>query len=62
MHVNRPPESIVVGNRQRLVAQLRGPPHEILRVRGSVEEAEVGVAMQLGVTDHVVRLIERMFD
>ena len=40
---------VVVGERERLVAELGGPGGELLRQRGPVEERVRGVAVQLDV-------------
>jgi hypothetical protein len=42
----------VIGDRQCLVTEVDGPVHQVLRMRGAVEEGEVGVTVQLGVPTH----------
>jgi hypothetical protein len=39
----------VVGDGQRLIAQLGGAPDQFLRQRGAVEKGEGGVEMEFGV-------------
>jgi hypothetical protein len=58
-------EAVVVGDGESGVAQPGGGGHQILGVRGAVEEAEVGVAVQLGIAGRLhgrTTLVERMFD
>ena len=47
--LHRPVEAVVVGEGEGLVAQLARPQHQLLDVRGAVEEGEVGVAVEFGV-------------
>jgi hypothetical protein len=42
-------ERALVGDRQRAVAQLRGPLDQLLGMRGAGQEAEVAAAVELGV-------------
>ena len=42
-------ETVVIGDRQRLETETRGLLRQLLGMRGTVEEREVGVAVQLGV-------------
>ncbi len=46
-----PVETVVIGYGQRLIAQLDCPFHQILGVGGTIEKGEVGVAVQLGVSE-----------
>ena len=42
-------EAVVIGERERFETEPGSLHHQLLRVRGAVEEGEVGVAVQLGV-------------
>ncbi len=44
-----PVHAVVVGDGQRLEAQAHCLFHQLVGVRSTIEEAEIGVAMQLGV-------------
>ena len=52
--LHRAAQAVVVGERERLVAELRRRPHQLVRERGPVEEGIGGVGMELD--EH-----ERMF-
>ncbi len=47
--LHRPVQTIVVSERERLIAELQRPQHQLLDVGGAFEEGEVGVGVQFGV-------------
>jgi hypothetical protein len=52
---HHPVQAVMIGDGQRRETELGGLLGEFLRMAGTVEEAEVGVAVQFGVRDGVVR-------
>jgi hypothetical protein len=50
MHLDDSAESVVIGDRQGGVAEIECPAHELGGMRGTVEEAEVGVDVEFCVT------------
>ena len=50
--LERAVDPVVVGERERLVPELRRPRGELLRLRRAVEERVRAVAVQLDVTGH----------
>ena len=62
MDLCRTAESVVVRDGQGRVPQFCSNRDEFIRMRGSIEEAEVRVSVKLCVPCHPTRLIERMFD
>ncbi len=61
---DRPVHTVVVGDGQRLEPEAYCLFHELVGVRSTVEEAEIGVAMQLGVRapSPTLSVYEHMFD
>ena len=56
-------EALVVGHREPAQTELGRPLGQLVRRRGTVEEREVGVAVELGIGGHVgPSMIERLFD
>ena len=45
-------EPVVIGDRQCHVAEIDGPIHQVFGMRGSIEEGEIGMTVQLGVPAH----------
>lgn len=62
MHLDSPPEAVMVGDRQRFVPQVRRLFDQFPCPRGTVEKGVVRVTMQLSVSTHHITLIEHMFD
>jgi hypothetical protein len=55
-------ETVVVGDGECHMAQLSGARDEVVRMRSTVEEAEVRMCVELCVPCHGTTLIEHMFD
>ena len=62
MDLGRTTEPIVVGDCESGVTQFGSDRYELMRMRGSIEEAEVRMCVKLCVPCHPTRLIEHMFD
>jgi hypothetical protein len=52
VHLRRTTKAIMVGHSKRRVSKLRSYRYQLSRMGSPVEEAHVGVAMQLCVSDH----------
>ncbi len=52
----------MIGDAKRAVPEFGGPLHKPQRVRSPVEEAVVGMGVELCVPCHVLSIIERTFD
>jgi hypothetical protein len=52
----------MIGDGERFVSELDGTLHEVFGVRGTIEEGEIGVTVEFGVSGHPSQYIERMFD
>ncbi len=62
MHLDHAAEPVVIGDAERAVPELGGPFHKPQRVRSPVEEAVVGMGVELCVPCHALSVIERTFD
>ncbi len=62
MHLDHAAEPVVIGDGERAVPELGGALHEPQRMRSPVEEAVVGMGVELCVPCHVPSVIERTFD
>ena len=62
MHLDHAAEPVVIGDAERAVPELGGPLHEPQRMRSPVEEAVVGMGVELCVPCHALSVIERTFD
>ena len=51
--LHRAAQPVMVGERERLIAQLDRRPHQLVRERGPVEEGEGGVGMELDVHERM---------
>jgi hypothetical protein len=51
--LHRAAQAVVVGERERLVPQLHGRPHQLVGERSPVEEGEGGVGMELNVHERM---------
>jgi hypothetical protein len=57
-----PVETVMVSYGKRLVLELDGTLHQIFGMGRPIEEGEISVAMEFGVTGHPSHYIEHMFD
>ncbi len=62
MYLDHTPKAVVIGDAERGISELGSALYELQWMRSPVEEAVIGMGMELRVPCHSVILVERMFD